>query len=50
MMRPKKPRFFKVVVVIGAGVGTGVAEGVAVAVAWKMVSCARMPPAAKSKV
>ena len=45
MMRPKKPRFCMVVVVMGAGVGTGVADGLGVAVVSNMLSCARRPVA-----
>jgi len=60
-MRPKKPRFFMVEVVIGAGVETALAAGVGdartlsdgVAVGEDVsntLSCARMAAAAKSKV
>src|SRR5690348_5380178 len=55
-IRLKNPRFFMVVVVIGAGVPTGavedagVADGVAVARVSTIDSCARRPAAAKIRL
>src|SRR5436190_9198874 len=46
-MRPKRPRFFRVVVVIGVGVGTGV---VATGLVSGAVSCAGRPAAKASRI